>query len=527
MSETPRKPDATEPDATESDATDALRRARGTRVVVVGGGLAGLVAAYEWAKIGAAVTVIEASDRLGGAIETAALDGLPVDLVADTLPLTHPAVAALIDDLDLRDAVEEGVARSVWVTGLPGAPGAAPLPTDTLFGIPANPWAEDVRAVIGGGGAWRAYLDRLRPPLTIGHERSLGRLVRTRLGDRVADRLVAPMTRGVHGVGIDEIDVDAAAPGLSSALTRVGSLTGAVGALREDRPRTPRTTLRGGLGVLVDALARRLADFDVALVTGEPVERMERIGDAWAVQAAPRAQPDPPGDQANGIPSGTARTADVVVLATDAAHASTLLETAGIAIPRPAERDHAPTPAPVVVTLVVAAPPLDAAPRGRAVYPVDPAAAPASGLVHATAEWPGLAVAAGPGRHVLRVTLADGAATRVQTEDEAISEASRAAAELLGTPVGDIRAAAVRRPSWAPPATRIGHTEQVAQVRARIATAPGLAAVGGWLAGSGTSQVIADAIEEVDRHRSAALWGARTAVDGRDPRGDADDPGRN
>jgi hypothetical protein len=39
---------------------------------------------------------------------------------------------------------------------------------------------------------WRAYLDRLRPPLTIGRERSLGALVRSRMGARLRDRLVAP-----------------------------------------------------------------------------------------------------------------------------------------------------------------------------------------------------------------------------------------------------------------------------------------------------------------------------------------------
>ncbi|MFT3797555.1 FAD-dependent oxidoreductase [Microbacterium sp.] len=46
---------------------DLAERAHGTHVVVVGGGVAGLVAAWECAKLGIAVTVLEASDRLGGA----------------------------------------------------------------------------------------------------------------------------------------------------------------------------------------------------------------------------------------------------------------------------------------------------------------------------------------------------------------------------------------------------------------------------------------------------------------------------
>src|SRR5690606_30153615 len=89
-----------------------------------------------------------------------------------------------------------------------------------------------VRRIIGWGGAWRAYLDRLRPPLTIGQQRNLGALVRGRMGERVVDRLVAPLTAGRHGLTPDEVDVEIAAPGLNSALTRTGSLAGAVAQVR-------------------------------------------------------------------------------------------------------------------------------------------------------------------------------------------------------------------------------------------------------------------------------------------------------
>ena len=190
-----------------------VSRARDTRVVVVGGGVAGLVAALEWARIGATVTLVEARDRLGGAVETVELDGLPIDLVADALPHGRPEVDALLGELGLCDLVENAAPLPVWL-----ASPSAPLPAATVLGIPANPWAGDVRRIIGWSGAWRAYLDRLRPPLTIGHERSLGRLVRARMGDRVVDRLVAPATRALYDLSPDDIDVDIAAPGLNAAL---------------------------------------------------------------------------------------------------------------------------------------------------------------------------------------------------------------------------------------------------------------------------------------------------------------------
>ncbi|MCR2826742.1 FAD-dependent oxidoreductase, partial [Microbacterium sp. zg.Y909] len=63
-----------------SDAVDLVAQARDTRIVVVGGGVAGLVAALECAKVGMQVTVLEASDRLGGVVRSADVDGVTVDV---------------------------------------------------------------------------------------------------------------------------------------------------------------------------------------------------------------------------------------------------------------------------------------------------------------------------------------------------------------------------------------------------------------------------------------------------------------
>lgn len=458
-----------------------VSRARDTRVVVVGGGVAGLVAALEWARIGATVTLVEARDRLGGAVETVELDGLPIDLVADALPHGRPEVDALLGELGLCDLVENAAPLPVWL-----ASPSAPLPAATVLGIPANPWAGDVRRIIGWSGAWRAYLDRLRPPLTIGHERSLGRLVSARMGDRVVDRLVGPATRALYDLSPDDIDVDIAAPGLNAALTRTGSLAGAAFDLLPAQAAPARATLRGGLGTLIRALADRLAHFDVDVRTTSPALQVIRDGGRWRVDTPDGAVP-----------------ADAVVLATDVTAAAALLDgTMGSGRRVPAPAPGAP-PARPVVTLVVEAPSLDGAPRGRAVY-ASARDAPALAVAHATADWPWLAAAAGPGRHVLRVSLAAGG--RVDTDDAAIAAAHAAAATMLGVPPGTVRAAAVRRVTPADPASRLGHADRVAAIRA---AAGGVAIVGAGVSGSGIAQVVADTVAEIDRQRSAVLWPAR------------------
>src|SRR5271155_3286345 len=55
------------------------RRPPAPRVAVIGGGLAGITAAIALAEAGAAVTLLEARPRLGGATCSFARDGLIVD----------------------------------------------------------------------------------------------------------------------------------------------------------------------------------------------------------------------------------------------------------------------------------------------------------------------------------------------------------------------------------------------------------------------------------------------------------------
>lgn len=497
----PDDPDLDRPRPDPQDP-DLLARARRTRVSVVGGGIAGLVAALEWAKIGAQVTVLESAERFGGTVETVELDGLPVDLVADAFPPASPALRALLDELRLLPDVEDAAAHPAWIAGLPAGArtggaktgGAAPLPTRTVLGIPANPWADDVRRVIGWRGTWRAYLDRLRPPLTIGHERSLGRLVRTRMGDLVADRLVAPVTRGLYSTDPDDIDVEVAAPGLSTALTRTGSLAGAALDLLPgdpddtgDAPR--RATLRGGYGRLPDALVQRLRDLGADLRTGVRPLTLTRK-DAWTIAFDGATTSD-------GV-LGDPFVADVLILACPPSAASALLATAEI------RTEPISTTARDVVTLVVDAPALDAAPRGRAVYPLDLGPTDAVALTLPTVDWPWLAAAAGPGRHVVRVTLP---ADSTRDADTAATDAVRAAEALLGLPLEAPRASALRRVDAAAPASALGHAERVATVRAAVNEHPGLAVVGASLAGSGIAQVVADTVAEVDRLRTSVLWG--------------------
>jgi oxygen-dependent protoporphyrinogen oxidase len=519
-------PDAAGASGRESPAVEPFQElvdhARQIRVVVIGGGIAGLVAAWECAKVGMSVTLVEASARLGGSIGSARIADIDVELGATCWSTRGGAVRRLVEDVLPGAAIVRSRDDREWIAGLPRG-GAGPLPVEQVLGIPANPWDESVRRLIGWGGTWRAYLDRLRPPLTIGTQRSLGRLVGGRMGDKVRDRLVAPLTVDRFGLHADDVDVEIAAPGLSTALTRTGSLGGAVADVRLGTTASSIEGLDGGMPQLVAALGERLADRGAVILTDARATSLRRFGGEWTVgidAATPGPALDvPPGAAASGgVPPEPAATggdvppelaADAVVVATDETAARALLATA---LEAPAFGTLAAAGiAREVVTLVVHAPVLDAAPRGAHVHAV-PGGLRATGLVHETARWEWLAREAGQGRHVLRVGFGGpgvAPATTGLSDADAAMLARGEASALLGVPVDALRIEGAHRAAYTlvPPVSARGQRERAAAARAEIGPARGVVAVGAWLSGSGLAQVVADAQTEADRLRRSVLWG--------------------
>jgi protoporphyrinogen/coproporphyrinogen III oxidase len=493
-----------------ADTAQAAARAGDLHVVVVGGGMSGLVAALQCAKVGLRVTVLEASDRLGGVVRSADVAGLVLDVGAESYATRGGHVRALIDELGLGEAVVEPVqGRRAWVAGLPGD-SAAPLPAGGILGIPANPFAPDVLPILGWRGAWRAYADRLRPVLTIGQEHSLGALVRKRLGERVVDRLVSPVTSGVYSAHPDDIDVDAAVPGLNAALTRTGSLLGAVAFIEGQRneasagkpPGAAVEGLDGGMTRLVDALRERLASLGVRFRTAAPVDRIvTREGGGWTVEVAEGATPDDAADVESEPES-----ADAVIVAADEAAARSLLAPV---VPRLADAPAVAGPVVDVVTLVLDAPTLDAFPRGTGVLTV-PGSHTAKALTHSTAKWAWVARAGGA-RHVVRVSFGsqgEAPATSGLSDADAIALAVREAGALLGAPLGAGALVAGHRERFvqSQPGSAIGQAAAAAQARAAVTAVRGLGVVGAWIAGTGLAQVVPDALEEGDRVRRSTLW---------------------
>ncbi|GAA2170298.1 protoporphyrinogen oxidase [Agrococcus versicolor] len=445
-------------------------------VVVIGAGVAGLVVANDLARRGYDVVVLEARERTGGIVSSHELAGLALDAGAESFAVRGGAVAELAEQLGLGDDLVDPEPGGAWLR-LQGR--SVPLPRNSMLGIPSVPLAQDVIAVLGWRGALRAYLDRLMPVLKVGKDDRLGPLVERRMGKAVLQRLVAPISGGVYSSDARDLDVAVVAPGLNEAMTRAGSLSGGVALRIGDgaRPGSAVRGIRGGMHRLTDAL-RGEVDRRATIHAGVVVDRVERDGAGWAVQAGERRW-----------------TTSAVVVATPGVAAAALLEGVGI------DLEAAPATTVELVTLVVDG--LDGAPRGSGALVAEDAGIAAKALTHATAKWAWLAEAAG-GRAVLRLSYGragEAPATAGLDDAGAIALARRDAADILGVPVPEPVAADRVRWEQAQPSSAIGARAMQRRVREAVAAEPNLEVVGAWLAGTGLAQVVPQAREAALRIR--------------------------
>jgi oxygen-dependent protoporphyrinogen oxidase len=484
--------------------------------LVVGGGLAGLLAARRAQRTGRRVVLLEASDRLGGAIAARTLPAagdLAMNAGAEAYSTASGAVDELVAELGLGARIvspREGLdSRLVSAAGVHRAPAGA------LLGIPGRPLAADVRAVLGTAGALRAALEPLLPARIGGRPgTTVAETVRRRLGPRVLERLVAPIVGGVHSADPSDLEFAAASPQLARGLAEHGSLVRTVRRLRgtgrgrvtgPGRGRGADGRARGGAsaGTRVHALSPTMAALPEALRaqllgaggivrTGTEVVGLDRDGDLWQVRTG----------------RDETLTAEHLVLACPPDTARALLRTAAPAIAEAIP--EAPSAAVRLVALVLDAPALDAFPSGTGalVAPGTPGLR-AKALTHASAKWEHVAqdlraalpAAASP--HLVRLSYGrpgEQLPDRAGIVDLALADASR----ILGTALGRERLLdsavidwdrAMRRP-------RPGHRAALGALDALLAERPDLDLVGSWRAGTGI-----DAIVRADHALTASTEG--------------------
>ena len=455
----------------------------GPRLVVVGGGISGLAAAWFAADAGYAVTVLEASPQVGGKLRVEQVGGVPVDVGAEALLTVRPEGVELLSALGLDEERISPLTTSAQVRA--GGANHA-LPARTMFGIPSS--AESVR----GSGVLSdravAAIERepsLEPLPPLDGDASVGRLVRARLGDEVADRLVEPLLGGVYAGRADDLSLRATMAPLAARLAEGGSLVEAAAAAAGSGTRATSsapifTSLRGGLGRLPGAL---VGAGRFAVRTGVTVRSIGRTATGFALDCG-------------AVPVSERVEAEAVIVAAPAAKASRLL--ASLAPAAAAELAAVESASMAIVSFAF-----------PALGPL-----PGSGLLVGTGErlatkaitlssqkWPLEA----DGLSLLRASVGRiGETQALQLDDaELIELVRRELRPLLGITAAPVDARVTR---WGGglPQYAVGHGDRVARVRAAVAAVPGLAVCGAAFDGVGIPACIGSARAAVDRVLAAA-----------------------
>lgn len=259
-------------------------------IVVVGGGISGLSAAWELS--GGAngpgdttprVELIEDGAVVGGSLATTQFAGRTIDLGADGFLARRPEAVGLVRELGRGDELEaiDGSGASLWLRGA-----LDQLPTGLVLGIPTS--SGQLRNV--RGLSWRARLGAQRDEhapvrMKIGDDATIGDIVRTKLGRELCYQFVEPMLGGIQAGRIDELSAKSVFPALLEAARKGGSL---MRAMRASGPVTPGPSspstaggpifysLLEGVGSLPLEIARQLRERGVVIRTGVAVTALRR-----------------------------------------------------------------------------------------------------------------------------------------------------------------------------------------------------------------------------------------------------------
>lgn len=442
-------------------------------VVIVGGGISGLAAAYELATSPSGrplrVSLFEASGRVGGVLRTDRFEGAPLDMAADGFLSRRPEATALARAVGLGDSLRSmGTSgASLFARGRPRK-----LPEGLALGVPTRLWPVARSGALSALGVARLALDRVAPmpdsrgPLP---DRALGPLVARRLGREVVDRLVEPMLGGIYAGSVADASTAAIYPLLLEVAKRPGSFMRALGeasrggvapgpparlAERTPMSASPFYALADGMESLAAATAGAATAHGAAIHLDAPVEAIERSAGGWAVSVG-----------------GRSVHADALILAVPAPKAASILttiEARAAAVLR--SIDHSSV---AVVTFLLPSTSVDRSLYGTGL--LVPRATPSPGgrssclitaLTYLSHKWPHLAR---PGSFLIRASVGRIGDTRFASIDDEslIAQVHTELAGLVGLRATPAASALVR---WtdALPQYRVHHLARIAQVRASL-----------------------------------------------------------
>ena len=257
------------------------------KVVVVGGGIAGLAAARRLEVLvpEAEVVLLEEDERVGGKIVTERVDGFVIEGAPDSFLTRKERGVGLCEELGLAGELvgrRPENARTFFRRGTE----LHPLPEGLTGMIPTNLDALESSALLSEEGRARFAAEADLPAAPVGADESIASFVSRRFGREAYESLVEPLMTGIYGGDGEQLSLEATFPNLRALELEHGSLIrGLLAQSPESTPtRPPFLSLRSGMDTLVAAVVERLERAEVRLRSS--VNGLRRGTGAYSVELA-------------------------------------------------------------------------------------------------------------------------------------------------------------------------------------------------------------------------------------------------
>ncbi|TNY36155.1 protoporphyrinogen oxidase [Thermomonospora catenispora] len=460
-------------------------------VVVVGGGIAGLAAAFSLRDKPVRVTVVEASSRIGGKLSVSEVAGVAVDEGAESTYANRSRTVGMIKDAGLGDRImSAGVtAMAIWTRGE-----IRRQPARQFMGVPCDMEGLAASGVLSPEGLERARQDLVLPPSERDGDVSVAEHVGGRFGREVVDRLVDPFLASVFSGRSEILSFEATLTPLAVAARKHASLAEAASSLAprpaegEEPQPVKVATLRGGLGSLPAALADGLlaASPDATVRTGARVTGLAQTPNGWRLTVGPASDPE-------------LLDADAVIIAVPAGPAGALLS--GVPGASRAVSALAEVPYASLATVTLAYPrgafPGGLSGRGYCGYRVPAVEGKAvKEVTFTTVKWPHMAGEL----EIVRCSMGRIGEEELLQRDDAdlVALAAAEVAEATGV-AGAPVASRVSRWEDALPQYTVGHLDRVRRIRETVADLPGLEVCGALYDGVGAGVCMATGRKAADQ----------------------------
>jgi oxygen-dependent protoporphyrinogen oxidase len=251
---------------------------RSRNVTVIGAGLSGLATAWQLAKAGARVTVLERSDRTGGVIRSERREGFLCEAAPNSMLLKSQAAEDFLTDLGLSgeivDANPVADKRFLVKNGR-----VIPLPMSLMGGVTTPLYS------------LRAKFRLLAEPFIRrfdGDDESVASFVTRRMGREFLDYGIASLVSGIFAGDPERLSIRHAFPKVWNLENRYGSMIGGAIKLGRERKRSGEKAYKSRMISFregVETLTRRLAESSAAdLRTSATVRSIGREAAGWIVR---------------------------------------------------------------------------------------------------------------------------------------------------------------------------------------------------------------------------------------------------